>query len=250
MAIDKPFFRIFRPFVDGEYTSAGCARYVSHPEYAESPRLYTKALSLIIQDLRELFEYIEPSMQNANCYSHRTAILLTRVCIEVEANFRAILEANGYGPKKNYNMRDDYFKVNSSHRLSSYQVKLPEWDGDNCIRRPFSCWSTGQYNQLSWYAAYNGSKHDRVNNFNKASLDNLIDAVCGLCVVLSAQFGSSDFGPGASYLILDTPDIFDTGLDGYFLIKYPDDWPVDERYDFDVDEILEDIHPFQQYAYP
>jgi hypothetical protein len=54
-----------------------------------------------------------------------------RICIEVEANFKAILNENIYSKdEKDWNM-DDYKKINITHHLSSYKVTLPIWNDRN-----------------------------------------------------------------------------------------------------------------------
>jgi hypothetical protein len=54
---------------------------------------------------------------------------------------------------------NDYKKIEESHRLSAFQVKIPIWHGSNDIRTPFASWASG--GSLPWYKAYNDTKHDR-----------------------------------------------------------------------------------------
>ena len=150
---------------------------------------------------------------NSQCYSYRIHALLLRACVEVEAKFRAILQENGY--KKNQMTMDDCRKINVTHRLSSYEVKIPTWTGDRWPRAPFEGWSTGH--GLPWYQAYNAAKHDRQKAFQSATFDHLIDATCGLLVILSAQFETNDFSLGNSALILgDGGDGFEAGIGEFF----------------------------------
>jgi hypothetical protein len=146
-----------------------------------------------------MFEYIEPSDNNLITYSYRTHELLMRTCIEVEANFKAILkenifnpiDKNGYPrPEKSWNIHD-YRKVNTTHHLSAYRVHIPIWEGTNSVYQPFKEWSKSS--ALSWYQAYNKSKHDRRTEFKEANFKNLLNAVTGLLVVLSSQFRTEDF---------------------------------------------------------
>lgn len=69
-----------------------------------------------------------------------------RTCIEIEANFKAILIENGYIPSMNnfgkpiYNI-NIYKKINKTHRLSSYEVILPIWNGSRKLWKPFDAWN-------------------------------------------------------------------------------------------------------------
>jgi hypothetical protein len=80
-----------------------------------------RALVLIQNDLQSIFEYLEPSDESRTAYSYRIHALLMRTCVEVEANFKAILEENTFTapPKRSLNMTD-YRKVDATHHLSSY----------------------------------------------------------------------------------------------------------------------------------
>ena len=59
--------------------------------YSDHPEHYTRAFAILQKDIIGLFEYIEPSDINLVTYSFRIHELLVRTCIEVEANFKAIL---------------------------------------------------------------------------------------------------------------------------------------------------------------
>jgi hypothetical protein len=170
--IPKPFRRNVRQFLDGSYSEGGRWRYVRHPAFAQHPDKYVRAFLLIQKDFQALFDYIEPADANLPCYSFRTHELLVRTCIEVEANFKAILLENGFARPGDWNMQD-YRKVNRTHRLSSYQVKVPYWHGVGSIRTPFAAWDGAAGGGLSWYQAYNAKKHDRHAEFNRANFENL-----------------------------------------------------------------------------
>src|SRR5262245_53611429 len=94
-------------------------------------------LRLAIQkDMLELFDFIEPADTNLPCYSYRIHELFMRTCIEIEANFKAILTENGYSRSGDWNM-NDYRKTETSHLLSAYLVKFPVWQGNQHTRQPF-----------------------------------------------------------------------------------------------------------------
>ena len=122
MSITKPFRRTCRELADGSYERSGNGRYVKHPRFAVAPEQYVRAFLLIQKDLQELFDYVEPADKNLGCYSYRIHELHMRTCIEVEANWKAILTENGYVRGGDWNM-GDYKKIEKTHRLSGYQVK-------------------------------------------------------------------------------------------------------------------------------
>jgi len=247
MGTIRPFKRTCRQFTDNSYGNEGKSSYVRHKDFANSPEQYIRAFLLIQKDLQSLFDYVEPSDQNLKCYSYRIHELLLRTCVEVEANCRAILLENGYIKKSNLNM-NDYKKINKSHHLSSYKVKLPLWYGKKSLRKPYKKWENGK--SLPWFEAYNNTKHDRHEKFNQASFNNLIDSVCGLVVILSSQFMQEDFMPGETYITLDgSVDGMESAIGNYFRVSYPNDWPKTEQYDFSYMDINDINFTIQKFNY-
>ena len=244
MAIERPYRRNCRPLVSGRYNTD----YVTHEKFARSPAHYVRAFMLLQKDLIELFDFIEPAEDNLSCYSYRIHALLLRACVEVEANCKAILTENGY-PKKSSDLNmTDYKMIEPTHHLSSFQIQLPYWSGEGRTRRPFQSWATAK--SLPWYEAYNVSKHSRQVEFQQATFANLIDACCGVLAVLSAQFGENDFSPGPGALLWEGPDDgMETGIGKYFRVKFPDDWPIEERYEFDWEILKKEPDPFQNFPY-
>jgi hypothetical protein len=245
VAITKPFRRNARPFIDGTYnTGAASVDYVKHPKYANNAEQYVRAFLLLQKDIQELFEYVEPSDHNLTCHSYRSHALLMRLCIEIEANFKAILTENGYGKTGNLTV-GDYVKINASHRLSSYEIKMPFWYGTGALRKPFLPWATGK--PLPWYQAYNRAKHDRHRHFADATFAHTIDAMCGLVAVISSQFIRQDFSASDVLLSVGPIQEFQLAIGNYFPVRFPDDWPHSEKYEFDwFNTIRNDPEPFQQ----
>lgn len=254
MSVNRPYRRTCRQFVDGSYSEGGRSEYILHPKYAQSSSQYVRAFMLLLKDLRELFDYVEPADNNLSCYSYRIHSLLLRACVEVEANCKAIFRENGYIQKKNrrgddidWNMKD-YRKINTTHRLSSYKISVPYWSGSNNLRIPFSGWLQGS--PLPWYEAYNATKHDRFAEFKEATFNHLIDACCGVLVILSAQFETNDFSPRDTLLSIEgSNDGKESGIGEFFRVSFPTDWPMDMRYDFDWQALKDESDPFQAIDY-
>jgi hypothetical protein len=177
-----------------------------------------------------------------------------RSCVEIEANLTAILLDNEYGPARGSLTMPQYHLIEFSHRLSSYEVRIPGWKGSAGLRKPFLNWKTNH--SLPWYQTYNKSKHNRHENFNLATFDSLIDAFCGLNVILSAQFFDEDYsstgkslGLSGDCYIYEGDDGMSPSIGNMLRIKFPTDWPSDERYDFNWPDLSELDDPFVNFNY-
>ena len=218
MSHSKPFHRNYRGFVNGSNSGYSQWAYIHDPDYAESPEHYIRAFLLIQKDLQNLFEYVEPSDDNLNSYSFRIHDLLLRSCIEIEANCKAILKENIYNPtdkqgnplpEKLWNIHN-YRIINNTHHLSSYKVSIPIWDGTQSTFEPFANWAGNATNaELSWYQAYNSSKHDR-------KYDHYLG---------------------------------EPALGEFFRIEFPNDWSEEEKYNFDWAELKKEPDRFQKIDY-
>ena len=255
MSIEKPFHRNHRGIKLGPQSGYSGWAYIIDPEYAANAEHYVRAFTLIQNDLQSIFEYLEPSDECRMAYSYRIHALFMRACIEIEANFKAILTENAFTPPTNrsLNMRD-YRKVDATHHLSSYEVMLPIWNGENKLLKPFEPWKPGRggpYNpglSLPWYQAYNASKHDRHNEFKKANLENLVMAVAGLLILVTSQFRDQDFSAGSASFSVSGYDYhpLEAAIGSLFRIKYPDDWTDEELYEFDWTVLKKEADRFQK----
>lgn len=257
MSFDKPFHRNFRPVKEAKNSGYSSWAYIVDHSYSENPEYYTRAFSIIQEDVIKLFEYVEPCDINESTYSFRIHELLMRICIEIEANFKAILRENIFNPLDNKNKPrlekswniEDFKIVNKTHHLDDYSIQLPFWKGVKNIRKPFISWKNN--NPLKWYQAYNQSKHDRVHNFDKANFENLIDAYAGLCVILSSQFRTESFKPGGKSLGVNIDCYFGGGfgIGNFLIVDFPDDWKEHELYEFDWSNLIKEKIRFQKIDY-
>ena len=127
MGIKKPFYRTYRPQIPAHNHGYSDWAYIHDTAFAAHPQQYVRAFLIIQQDFQKIFEYVEPGTESRHVFSIRIHALFMRTCIEIEANFKEILRANGYLPAvdgKNLNMFH-YQKVNVSHRLSAYEALVP-----------------------------------------------------------------------------------------------------------------------------
>lgn len=249
MGLAKPFRRTCRQLADGSYAHGGHGRYVTHPAYAKSPEHYIRAFLVLQKDLQELFDYVEPSDQNLTCHSFRIHELLMRACMEVEANCKAVLTENAAVLGDSPNMLD-YKKLEASHKLSGYAVSVPTWHGDRGKRTPFANWANADNQRLPWYHAYNMTKHNRATNFHEATFEHLLDAVCGVVALLSAQFYTEDFSNNNVLMAVGRSRDGMTGaIGGYFRVAFPE-WPEADRYEFDWAALANENDAFANFPYP
>src|SRR5258707_2642521 len=119
MSLAKPFYRNYRTIKPGPNSGYSGWSYIRDRDYAKNAEHYVRGLILIQNDLRSIFEYLEPSDDCRSAYSYRIHALFMRACIEVEANFKAILEENTFASPagRSLNMTD-YRKVDATHHLS------------------------------------------------------------------------------------------------------------------------------------
>lgn len=239
--MEKPYKRTIRQFANGSYLEGGNWLYLLHPDFTQDPQHYIRAFLIIQKDLLQLFEYVEPCDKNCETVSLKIHELLTRTCIEIEANFTAILKENIYNNQNNWNLKNDYSLIDYTHRLSSYEVEIPIWKGEKNIRKPFLNWKNKKadnWYSLQWYKAYNKSKHDRHAHFEDATFENLLDAVSALVVVLTSQFMDEEYSPNNKAMGISGHYSYNhnfemkTGIGDFFRVKYPTDWTDDEKYNF------------------
>ena len=214
-----PYHRCYRPIRGADGYSIEEHNY-----------LICKTFLQLQQELKNLFQYIEPGDDNLKTYSDQIEQLLVRTCIEVESNFKAIFKENIYsGQEKDWCM-EDYRKIDRSHRLSDYQVIMPAWDGDKNTFHPFMGWKKSS--RLSLYKAYNQVKHNRADLLKAANFANLMNAFCGLFVVLTAQFKAQEY---STKLVLVFADGYNSyyegnfGIGGMLQVKFPE-WMENEKY--------------------
>lgn len=222
-------------------------KYVLDREYCSERSDLIRYYNFLQKNVLNIFDYIEPSSFNLKTFSPKNYQILSNICMEVENNFKGILNANNYtGTNSNYNMQD-YKKIKSFMKLSEYEVKL-NFRTDIDEIKPFINFTNGT--RLEWYQEYKEVKHDRTREFNKASLENVLKALAGLYVVLKAQFGIYSDISGEPYslnFLQAGSGVYNpqNALPIFEIIKYPD-WLDEEVYNFDWSEVCLKANKFRQ----
>ena len=251
-AISRPFRRTVRQLADGSFRNSGNGEYVSHEKFAIDAWHYKRAFQIIDSELAEIFNYIEPAFQNLDSFSYKISGLLTKICIEIEANFKAILAENAYSVAPSKLNMAHYCKVEKSHCLSNYWIKFAVWQGQDIIFQPFCSWGPAQkIKSPEWYQAYNAAKHDRHSQFaSAATLRNMLEAYCALSLLMWTQFFDVSSPGPVTLSIRSTGGLpgFTFGPINRTLIRLPDLAPS-ERYEFNWQSIKDLEDPFQNYPY-
>lgn len=249
MKIQKPYRRIIRPFsLPNSYVYGPHANiYFADNEYAADRFEIIRAYYILEKDLIRLFDFIDPSDTNLSTYSHKTYELLLRASTEFELNARKILTANGYLKSGNWNVKD-YNKLNTATRLSEYRLFINIWGNGKKEITPFSEWAS--IPTLSWYKDYNSVKHNRHDEFHKASLNNVLLAVGAVFAIVFAQFHILIFNQYQNTSSWKSDDNFElSGTNTLFSVILPQTWNEREMYDFHWQDLKGNVDPFQKFMF-
>lgn len=161
--------------------------------------VYTRsavAAGSLFSDFEETYRYVEPATSNLGTHSSRYRELLILACTEVETALKGILRANipVAKQKESYSTKD-YVKLCDPMLLRDWEVELDDYPGIP-RSRPFATWEAAKpTTSLQWYDAYNGVKHDREQEFERANLRNVIDALAAVFILQCAQWGPENYAP-------------------------------------------------------
>ena len=201
--IDKNYMHIWKPGLQNNI-----AFQLGYNETAKSRA--KRDLSILIQKLQEILLYVEPTNSGLQSFSHKTRELLILSCTELENSLKFYLNTSNITRSTMANYIDILNKVD----LRKYQVKFNGY-AQLCSYFPFGNWNKQQPTQsLSWYDAYNKTKHDKDKHFNLSTLENAMQAVAAnmimFCVRYSpyAIFAENDFYSNIirNFLEIDMPN--------------------------------------------
>jgi hypothetical protein len=190
--------RISRPHFAGTTNAPGV-----HPaaqSYSTEVAGTIGQLRYLSDGLSRLIQVVHPETRTLATYGHEIRNLLIIACTEVEAQCKAVLDANAYRPIGKRHTTADYVKLAKAMRLQGYSVQLVACPWLAPIK-PFAGWHQRQPTKsLPWYAAYNAVKHDREANFREAQLRHAISAVCACAILAWCQFGEPAVNGGTGLL--------------------------------------------------
>jgi len=143
----------------------------------------------LMRRLDLICQTVHAAPETLGVYGHEIRNLLILAATEVETHWRGVLVANGCGVSKMTTV--DYVRLLGPMKLDAYEVSFPNFPWLPAVR-PFENWTSDAPTQsLGWYAAYNGVKHNREHEFERANLGNAFLAVSAVVVMLAAQFSRS-----------------------------------------------------------
>lgn len=245
--IEKPYYRIYRPYKNLKNTSEKVYDYISDKRNCKNRKEIIRYCSILQKEVIDILEYIELSDKNMEVYSLKIYKVFLSICTEIENNFKGILYANDYKVGQQLNMKYDYFKLEKVMKLSQYKVKILLNDYEKVIQ-PFKEWENqSEYNSIEWYKDYNDLKHNRSDNFEKAKLVNLIKAVCALNIILYAQFyeySKAIDGKNSLSFFTDDGEMLIQDSIGIMNIEEKPTWLEEEKYDFDWNKLKELNEPY------
>jgi hypothetical protein len=170
-----------------------------HPDEAPgwSPGARTEAnviaiargqLTALMRQLDRICQTVQPMDGTFGAFGHDIRNLLILACTEVENHWRGVLIANGV--KGDRFTTQHYVALKEAMRLDEYAVDFPNYPWLAVIR-PFAGWGSmgSPTRELEWYDAYNAVKHNREEEFERATLGHAFAAVTACTILMVAQFG-------------------------------------------------------------
>lgn len=173
-------------------------------------------LRALTTQLENICQTVHPMDKTFGAFGHDIRNLLILASTEAETHWRGVLVANGI-VKKIYST-NEYVLLRSAMRLDEYAVTFPSFPWLDPIK-PFEGWdAAAPTTSLKWYDAYNAVKHNRENEFERASLTHAFEAVAACAILIAAQFGRHQ-GPKGR-----------TMAESFFHFSSLPNWPITEVY--------------------
>ena len=147
-------------------------------------------LTVLTRQLDRICQTVHPTKETFSAFGHDIRNLLILACTEAESHWRSVLAANGI--IADHLTTNDYVKLRVPMKLDEYAVSFPSYPWlDNM--RPYKGWgrTSSPTRDLKWYHAYNATKHNREDEFERATLGSTFEAVTACVVMMVAQFGLS-----------------------------------------------------------
>lgn len=144
------------------------------------------------KSLLEISEYIAITEDNYHCYSFKNMQLYFTICSEVDSIFKYIKRNLGVNnpKKKNITIVDNTSMLDSFFPAVRDTVIVTNISGSALEFQPLKILFTDHIDEVidvnestSWWRQYNDVKHQRLNNFDKASLKNILESLSALHIL-------------------------------------------------------------------
>ena len=131
---------------------------------------------LLESDFVKTNRFVQINEDNYKCYSLEFAKLLQAICGELDSVLKVFLSIK---PNSKTKIGFYYEKLKSDYgKMFSEIIKLPNYD---IILKPFDGWD--ESNPPGWWSDYNKIKHRRGDNLERATLENVLNALAALFLV-------------------------------------------------------------------
>jgi hypothetical protein len=177
--------RIYRPILQGPADILG---YGSHPPLETDVLSIARSqLTVLTGQLERICQTVQPTEKTFDTFGHDIRNLLILTCTEVESHWRGVLVKNGV--KEHYKTRD-YVALRKPMKLDEYAISFAAYPWLPPLK-PYEGWGSTDTptQELKWYDAYNAVKHDRENQFERATLLRAFEAISACVIMMAAQFG-------------------------------------------------------------
>jgi hypothetical protein len=139
---------------------------------------YLNYFQLLEENLEVIFRYIEPEGENMKTYSLENARLYLSICSEIDILFKELLSAPELENINQYRKgieAKQYFE-----KFYSQEVNIVKYG----ITAKSPWINFKDHKSPDWWKSYNNVKHSRLKNFEEANLENIINALCGLFILV------------------------------------------------------------------
>lgn len=154
---------------------------------------HLRQLELILEELKNVFRVIEPTLDNKDSYGNSLRNIIILSCTEIDCMMNKILKSNGYVVKDDRYSTNDYVKLKEALRLNEYSLVFNEYEGLG-VFSPYAHWNKEQPTKsIPWYDIYNKVKHDRQTNLKYASMDNALASISAYAILLLSQYGIDNY---------------------------------------------------------
>lgn len=128
------------------------------------------------KEFANTLRFVEYNQSQKQVYSFEYARLIILICSELDVVLEVFCES--IDSRANAQSIGNYFQVlRGKYQLTNEVIKVPRLSEDVA---PFSNWNDG--NSPEWWAVYNKIKHHRHREFERASAQNALTALCGLFI--------------------------------------------------------------------
>ena len=150
-------------------------------ESKEFSILYWKHYLIIEEDFIKTHRYVELDRDNFTTFSVEYTKLLQSIGSEFDVVLKEICKFYGHDNKSNIY---EYAFVIIEKFTDLCDQRLMVKNNNSIVIEPLKDWTIKpEYKSPKWWASYNNVKHDRVNSYAQASLENVILGLASLFLV-------------------------------------------------------------------